>query len=202
MAGTKTNSNLVEQEKLDQWLEQAVAGDLVAFEALYELYSQPIFTFCFFRAPTKSDAEDLTAQVFMKAWQAIGRYRVGEAPFLAWLYRIAHNTVANYYRDRQRHPEVADAGLDDNLLENIEDQGELGSDPLEAIFRQTQRETLKKALERLTKEQQQVVYLRFIEDWSHAQIASLIGKKENAVRGIQFRALSSLEKILSKKDLV
>jgi len=185
--------------QFDAWIVAAVAGDAHAFDELYRLYSQQIYSYCFYRVNNQEDAEDLTAQTFFKAWQAIGRYRPGEAPFLAWLYRIAHNLVVNYYKSRKRHFEIADAGLDEHFVESLEDGGE---SPLEALFKRGQQEELKRAMAELTEEQQQVLYLRFIEDWSHAQIANYLGKKEGAVRALQFRAVAMLEKILSRERVL
>lgn len=120
-----------------KYLKAAVNGDMTAFGELYRLYSEPIFRYCSYRVTNEHDAEDLTAQVFLRAWQAIGRYQIGGAPFEAWLYRIAHNLVINYQQNRRLHLEMADAGLDDHFLESIEDSEKLTSNPFETAFKRS-----------------------------------------------------------------
>jgi RNA polymerase sigma-70 factor (ECF subfamily) len=196
--GSRASSGLNQPEG---WLRSAIAGDVDAFGELYQLHARAIFGYCLHRVHTPADAEDLAAQVFLKAWEALPRFEMERAPFEAWLFRIAHNLVVNYYRHHQRHPEVADAGLEPTLVESFSEEAALveGRSPLQNLFVLSDYTALYSALEKLNEEQRQVIYLRFMQNMSHAQIGAMLGKKEGTIRGIQFRAMEALEKILTKE---
>jgi RNA polymerase sigma-70 factor (ECF subfamily) len=111
---------------------------------------------------------------------------------LVWLYAIARNLLINYNRQNR-------------VRDHYETQGETrveqaalstGGDPLRAALRQSENEALVKAFEQLNEEQQQVIYYRFVENWSHAEVARAMRKSEGAVRALQFRALESMRRIL------
>jgi RNA polymerase sigma-70 factor, ECF subfamily len=190
-------SDAKDEQQLRQWVHAAIGGDKKAFEQIYTLYAAPIYRYCAYRVATPTEAEDLTAEVFLRAWQAIGQFKLNTAPFLAWLYRIAHNLIINYHSKMQNQREAADASFDDSFLEKITAE-DLDSNPLDNSIRKVQNATLKLAFNRLPEEQRQVIYWRFIEELSHAEIATLIGKNEGTVRGIQYRALQALGKLLDK----
>jgi RNA polymerase sigma-70 factor (ECF subfamily) len=191
----------VDSTQATGWLHAAVAGNVEAFGQLYRLHASQIYRYCAYRVANPTEAEDLTAEVFLKAWQAIGRYQIGAVPFSAWLYRIAHNQVVNHHQRFQRRTEAADADLDEFMVENITDPGE-ANDPLAYIIQNVKHEALRQALASLPEEPQQVLFFRFVEGWSHAQVAALLGKSEGTVRGIQYRALEALAKILDRGTFV
>src|SRR5436305_2441957 len=85
-------------------IELAIAGDEHAFAALYDRHLDRVFRHIYYRVGNRADAEDLTQQVFLKAWQAVGRYRQTGAPFIAWLLTIAHNLVVSFYRKGKEVP--------------------------------------------------------------------------------------------------
>ena len=89
-----------------------------AFGVLYERYLERIYNYVYFRVGNVDDAEDLTAKVFFKALKSIGGYKHMGLPFSAWLYRIAHNLIANYHRDRARSREVS---IEDLILPSTAD---------------------------------------------------------------------------------
>ncbi len=180
----------------------ASQGDAGAFGELYQLYARPIYTYCAYRVESRADAEDLAAQVFLKGWQAIRQYQPEVGPILNWLYQIAHNLIVNHYKSRKYQSEVADASFEDYFLENIKDEHDPEAEVVEDLMRRMHKVALRQAVQNLPEEQQQVIYFRFVEDWSHAQIAALLGKKEGTVRAIQFRAISTLGKILAKEGYV
>jgi len=97
----------------DETLERAIGGDREAFGQLYEQYVGRIYNYIYYRTGNAYDAEDLTERVFMRALRHIGRYNQRGLPFSAWLYRIAHNLVANWHRDNSRRKEIP---LDDGIL--------------------------------------------------------------------------------------
>jgi RNA polymerase sigma-70 factor (ECF subfamily) len=185
------------EPQIKKLVAAASAGESIAFERLYNLYAETIYRYCAFRVAAPTEAEDLTAEVFLRAWQAIGQFKVSNAPFLAWLYRIAHNLIINHKQQKSNLKEAADASFEDYFLESVQAE-DLESNPLDRSLRQVESDTLKLAFSRLSVEYQQVLYLRFIEELSHAQIASIIGKNEGTVRGIQYRALQALGKLIDK----
>ncbi|HEX2913302.1 MAG TPA: RNA polymerase sigma factor [Chloroflexia bacterium] len=176
----------------------AIKGDVEAFGGLYELYYEKVFRYCAYRVRLRTEAEDLTAEVFLKAWQAIPRYRMASAPFLAWLYRIAHNVLFNYRRKLNQLYEAADSGLDQFLVESILDEN-LSNNPLKSLIQQSQHRSLYQALTQLPVDQQNVLYFRFVEGLSHNDIAVILDKNASTVRGIQFRALEALASRLNKE---
>jgi len=173
-----------------QLVSQAKTGDSDAFGKLYDSYLERIYRFVYFRVEDQQTAEDITSQVFLKAWENLGRFQIGGAPFLAWLYTIAHNAVIDYYRTRK-----VTAALDDVRL----------SDPGHAEFVENgidsavEMESIKTALSTLTDDQRQVLLLKFIDEMSNEEIARHLGKREGAIRALQMRGLKALAKRLAEK---
>ncbi len=167
---------------------RAAKHDPEAFALLYDRFVDKIYKYIYYKVGTKSDAEDLTAQVFLKAWEAIGKYRVTEHPFSAWLYRIAHNLVVDYFRTRRDAVPIEEAT---RLEEKQADLDDLTEAHLTA-------ETLQRAISRLTRDQQQVIILRFLEGYSTEQVAEIMGKGQGAVRTLQHRALAGLERVFRR----
>jgi RNA polymerase sigma-70 factor (ECF subfamily) len=171
-------------------VELAVSGDFDSFAALYSRYLDAIYRYIFYRTGDTQDAEDLTEQVFLNAWQARSNYRPVGSCFVNWLYRIAHNIVVDYHRRRKiitNEPLRSDIVLPDVPQEPA----------LETIILAEECAALALAIARLPEESQQVIILRFIEGLGHAEIAQILDKSEVACRGIQHRALASLNKSLT-----
>ncbi len=171
---------------------EATQGKLTAFEQLYNQHADQIYRYIYYRVSNQSDAEDLVAQTFLQAWTAITNYKPNGSPFVAWLYTIAHNLVVNYYKKSERQ-----AKLQMPLTDWMADvQGQ--QDPYRELNTRLRNEALRRAILQLGTEQQQIIYFRYVEDWSHQQIAALLGKTEAAVRVIQFRAQRALRQLLEK----
>ncbi len=166
----------------DALLEQACHGDGDAFTGLYELYLQPVYRHIHYRVGLLADVEDLTQEVFIRAWRGIGRYKRGTSPFLAWLYTIAHNLVIDYYRKNGRQHQVSIDGLLQLAC------GEQDTE-LEAVL---DLQVVRELLARLPRDQQQVLMLRFVEGLDYEAVATTLGKSQGAVRVIQLRALRRL----------
>lgn len=174
-------------------VECAVAGDANAFGELYLLHMDAIYRYVYYRVGETSDAEDLTEQVFLKAWEALPGYKQRGNPFTSWLYRIAHNAVVDHHR-RQKptvtmsSPEQVDwEGEQPTSLERV----------VEAVIKAEEATALAAAIAQLPEEQQQVIILRFVEGLRHAEVARVVGKSEGACRVIQHRALTALNQLLS-----
>jgi RNA polymerase sigma-70 factor (ECF subfamily) len=168
----------------DDILIKAIAGDKEAFGILYERYVGRIYTYIYYRTGNMHDAEDLTARVFYRAIEHIGRYRQRGVPFSAWLYRIAHNLVANWHRDRQRRQEVP---IDEviNLQARI--------DPPELTMMNTMDvERLMKVIQSLSPERQELIILKFVQEMSNAEIGRIMRRSEGAIKSLYHRTLLSL----------
>jgi RNA polymerase sigma-70 factor (ECF subfamily) len=166
----------------------AARQDAKAFAQLYDRFVDRIYRYIYYKVGSKSDAEDLTAQVFLKAWEAIGHYRLTERPFSAWLYRIAHNLVVDHFRTRRDSVPI------DDLINSDEKDTDLDS----LTQRHLTAETLRRAIRRLTIDQQQVIILRFLEGYSTEEVAKIMGKGQGAVRTLQHRALAGLARIFRR----
>ncbi len=170
-------------------LQRALDGDRNAYGAFYEELLERIYRYMFYRTGNVQDAEDLTETVFLKAWEALHRTRQVPDDPMAWLYRIAHNVVVDFYRTR-KHP----VALEDAPLPPSEStvEGELTlQEDLERMIR---------ALKRLPPTYQQVLVCRFIQGLSHRETARVLDTSEANVRVLQYRALRRLREILSQEQ--
>ena len=159
--------------------------DSTMFAHLYNCHVNKIFKYIYGKVGKTAEAEDLTAQVFMKAWQAIGRYRRTEYPFSAWLFRIAHNLVVDYFRTRRETLSI----------ERLPFEIDAGMDSLDAVTQRSLTATdLRRAIAQLTEGQRQVIELKFLEGYSTEETARIISKDEGAVRALQHRALIALKR--------
>lgn len=173
-----------------QLAERAAKRDQQAFSKLYDLYADKIFKYIYYKSGRTDEAEDLTAQVFLKAWEAIENYRWEGYPFSTWLYRIAHNQMIDYYRThRETFP------LDTARAR------ESGTDPLEAAERTFTSSQIRQALQHLTHDQQRVIVLRFLEGYSTSEVAAIMDKDPDAIRALQHRALRALQPWMSEEKV-
>ncbi len=175
----------------DAWINalvgQAQAGDAAAFGGLYDLYAPRVYRFLVARVHEPADAEDLLQQVFIKVVEALPRYQVRGMPWSAWLFRIARNVVVDFVRaDRHTEPIEHAAGRHDERL-----------DPAAQLELAGSQSRVRAALDALTPEQRDVVIYRFFADLSISEIALVTGKREGAIRALQFRALGTLRTMLA-----
>lgn len=173
---------LIEQAKTDQ----------DAFGQLYEIYVDRIYNYVYYRTSNVADAEDLTAKIFMRAMQHIGRYEDKGVPFSAWLYRIAHNLVANWHRDNSRRQMVA---LDDISQWHVSSES-----PEFAAQLMEDTEALLAAIRRLPADRQELLILKFVERLPNAEIGAIMGRSEGAIKSLYHRTLLSLRDDLHGKD--
>ena len=179
-----------EARRVRQLVEQAQAGDREALEELYLIHFDRIYSYLHVSVGNRHDAEDLTTQTFLKMLEKIGSFKWQSAPFSAWLFRIAHNLAMDHFRSRRRwQPEE----------EVPEPPGEEEPSAELAAMRTIGRESMLKLIERLSPEQQQVLTLKFVFNFSNAEAATILGKTEGAVKSLQHRALVSLQKQLEQQ---
>ncbi len=168
----------------DAVLQRASQGDNIAFGVLYERYVGRIFNYVYYRTGSASDAEDLTARVFFRAMRHIGSYTNRGLPFSAWLYRIAHNLVANWHRDNSRRKEIP---LDEAISFRTP-----AEHPESSVVDLEERERLLKVIRCLPDDRQQLLILKFVDHFSNAEIAQIMGRTEGAVKSLYHRTLLSL----------
>ncbi|MFC1892861.1 RNA polymerase sigma factor [Chloroflexota bacterium] len=174
---------------IDLLVIKAAGGDADAFGRLYDMYVDRAYRHVYYRVGTAEDTEDLTQQVFLRAWQAIGRYKKTSSPFLAWLMKISHNLVIDFYRSKKDK-----AYLDFEIVAS-----DSHSSPERVAETEFDQQQVRRAILRLPADQQQVVLMSFIEGFSYAEIASTLGKSEGAIRVIQHRALKKMRNILEEE---
>lgn len=164
--------------------------DKAAFGQLYERYVTRIYNYMYYRTSNHQEAEDLTAKVFMRALKHIHTYDERGVPFSAWLYRIAHNLVANWYRDHSRRTIIP--------LEDFVGKSTPADEPEDATEEKEEREQLLEAIRRLPSDRQQLLILKYVERLSNAEIGHLMDKTEGAVKSLYYRTLSVLRDDLQK----
>ena len=166
-------------------VELAQRGDRGALETLYLLHFDRIYSYLHMSVGNRHDAEDLTTQTFLKMLEAIGRFRWRSAPFSAWLFRIAHNLAMDHFRASRRLQPEEDVP---------EPEGAEESSAEEAALESIGRRSMLELIEKLSLEQQQVLMLKFVFNFSNAEAGTVLGKSEGAVKSLQHRALASLQK--------
>jgi RNA polymerase sigma-70 factor (ECF subfamily) len=169
-------------------LIQRAKRDAEAFGELYERYVDRIYNYIFYRVGDTAEAEDLTARVFYQALGSIGAYKSRGVPFVAWLYRIAHNLVANWYRDRSRHKNVR--------LDDIATLPAHGDSPHQRAEQNEEARILLGAIRRLPARQQELLILKFSEGLSNEEIGRIMGCTEGAIKALYHRTLVALRKEL------
>lgn len=158
--------------------------DKEAFGEIYERYLTKIYNYIYYRTGNQQDAEDLTAKVFYRALSHIENYVDKGVPFQAWLYRIAHNLVANFHRDKGRRKIIA---LDDYVAYTLQSDA-----PDKKVESSEQKDQLMDAIRRLPADRQQLIILKFIEQKSNADIGTIMNRTEGAVKSLYHRTLLSL----------
>ncbi|MBI4286578.1 MAG: sigma-70 family RNA polymerase sigma factor [Chloroflexi bacterium] len=172
------------QEPEESLVSRAVAHDKEAFTTLYDTFVGRVYNHVRYRVPDQSEAEDITQEVLIRAWKAIGKFKQTGAPFVAWLIKIARNLITDYYRSRKQCIPLDEVGAFSIAGKNPEDAIENGID-------------VRKALSKLKGVKQQVIMLRFVDGLSYAETAAVLHKSEGAIRIIQYRALNDLKCILN-----
>ena len=171
----------------------AAKVDSEAFGLLYERYVERVYNYIYYRTGSVYDAEDLTERVFMRAMRHIHNYSDRGLPFSAWLYRIAHNLVANWYRDNSRRKEVP---LEESLTVHPRSEH-----PEQELLRVEERERLLGVLREIPADRQQLILLKFVEHLSNAEIAAIMGRTEGAIKSLYHRTLLSLRDELDAAGL-
>jgi RNA polymerase sigma-70 factor (ECF subfamily) len=182
---TGTNTQPIKGQLERELVQRACRGDADAFGQLYDSCLNRVYRYIYFRVSDDDTAEDLTSKVFLKAWEHLPRFKSGTSPFIAWLYTIAHNMVVDHYRVTRPSVELDEAR---NLP---------AGDPLpDAQYElRSDVQALRRALDKLTREQRDVVTMKLLDGMSTDEIAARMRKSPGAVRALQMRGLQALAKI-------
>jgi RNA polymerase sigma-70 factor (ECF subfamily) len=169
-------------------VERAQGGDRAALEELYLMHFDRIYSYLHLSVGNRHDAEDLTNQTFVKMLESIQRFEWRKVPISAWLFRIAHNLAVDHFRAGRRwHPQE----------EVPESAGTAERSAEDAAFDSLGRRSMLEMIEGLSPDQRQVLTLKFVFDFSNAEVATILGKTEGAVKSLQHRALGSLQRQLT-----
>ncbi len=181
-----------ETQHITQLIACAQQGDSDATGELYEAHRQSVFRYLYYRTGDTQVADDLTSEVFLRMIRALNGYKVQEVAFQAWLFQIAHNLLNDHYRKMTVRNHVT---LEENLMD----------DPINPRTRPVERRlnsvSLRKALDLLSIEQRDVIVLRFITGMPISEVAQTLNKSEDAVKGLQRRALANLRGVLSDWEI-
>jgi RNA polymerase sigma-70 factor (ECF subfamily) len=176
-------------EENDSTLIARAREDPEAFGALYERYVDRIYGYIWYRTGNDQDAEDLTARTFYRAMNHFPGYEDRGAPLSAWLYRIAHNLVANWHRDQSRRRVVS---LEDLVLRAPRAKG-----PAARSEKLDDEDVLLAAVRRLAPDRQQLVILKHVEGLTNAEIGEIMGRTEGAIKSLYHRTLVTLREDLA-----
>lgn len=185
-SGERVPHKLEDEARL---IERARQGDRQAVAELYRAHVDTVHRYVYARVRDEHVAEDLTAQVFLQAIEGLPGYEVTGAPFMAWLYRIAHARVVDHYRRQGRRQEVS---LPETLVAD-------GPRPEDYVQAEADWAMAIDLLAQLTDDQQDVMILRFIGEMSLEQVARTLGKTLGAAKALQYRALASLARLVEEQ---
>ena len=173
-------------KKDEKALINAAKNDPAAFGELYQRYVERIYNYIYYRTGSVKDAEDLTGRVFFKAMNHIKRYKHMGLPFSAWLYRIAHNLVANFHRDQSRKKEIP--------LESVSGQVAIQRDsqPEVEVAHSQEVDDLLEQIRDLAPDRQELLILKFVDQLSNAEIGQVMRKSEGAIKSLYHRTLVEL----------
>lgn len=178
-------------DKEQELIRKAQRGDPLAFGELYECHAPAIFRYLFAHLDSRMDAEDLTGEVFLKAWKSLSRYNERGVPFLAFLFRIARNILVDHYRRSNRQEDKTPEELDTFRKDGI-------AEPIEVVGSQMEHQHIMQTLANLRSDYQSVLTLRFISGFSPEETAQVMERSVGAIRVLQHRALAALRQELEK----
>ena len=176
------------EEKL---IKDAIRGISSAFGTLYDHYQPMIYRFILVKVASREEAEDITHQVFLSAWQNVRTYKHRGHPFSSWLYQIARNQVIDHYRSKKG--EISLEAIDPEFFVS---PASVNAD----LAVKLEVEKVRLAINQLKPDYQDVIIMRFVEDISLKETAAVMQKTEGAVKLIQHRAVKELQKILGTKQ--
>lgn len=170
-------------------LQRATQLETQALAEVYDTYSPGIYRYAVRLLGDVTLAEDCVAETFTRFLKSLQEGRGPRENLRAFLYRIAHNLIVDTYRRQENTSALDDAFRSEESV------------PEEEAARHIRQKEVREAIHHLTPDQQQVIALKYLEEWSNEEIAMALKKPVGAVKSIQHRALRSLYRLLSKKEL-
>ncbi len=193
--GSRPGGTAADPQEDERAIESALVArakkDSQAFGELYERYVDRIYSYVYSRVQNVEDAEDLTARIFYRALDRLDRYEDRGLPFGAWLFRIAHNLVANWHRDQGRRTFVP--------IDGIVFRAEGREEPEATAERREGEDALWAAIERLPEERRLLLFHKFGDQLTNIEIGELMQKSEGAIKSLYFRTLAALRKDLGEQ---
>ena len=179
-------SPLLEQAADTALVEACLAGRREAFDVIVTRYRRQVYQLCYRFVGNHEDASDLTQDVFVRAYRALGRFR-GQSSLSTWLYRIGVNVSLNKVGAKRPSPgTLADT---ERLPAQVES-------PVDALLRGERAARVRAAIQRLPRKQRATLILRVYHDLPHDEIAKIVGSSAGAVKANFFHALNNLKKLL------
>ena len=177
-------------ESEDYLVRQAIKRDRAAFSSLYDSNIDKVYRHVYYKVSNQSDTEDITQEVFVRAWKSIDRYKQTGAPFVTWLTTIASNLIADHYRKRQKLVKLNETFIQYTGKNEInpEEQAEINFN----------NSLIKEAVLKLKGDKQKVILMHFVDGLSCEEIAKALNKSEGNIRVIQYRALTDLKRLLTR----
>lgn len=180
----------LEQNHILELVKQTQSGDQAAFAALYDEFAQRLYAFIRIKVSSSEESEDILQEVFLKAWTGCRSLSLKDLNFSAWLYRVASNTINDYYRKKYREPEITP-------LENAAEIANEDSPAIDAGAR-LQKNVIAKTMGQLPPHYKEVIELRFMQDFSVKDTAEIMGKNSITIRVWQHRAIKQLEQLFKQ----
>lgn len=181
----------MEASTMEKLVRASQTGDQEAFALLYDEFATKIYKFITFKISDTEQAEDLLQEVFIKAWRGCGSLDLHNLNFSAWLYTIAGNTVNDYFRKVYRRPQTVSLNEEIDIIAT--------DDTSTQADNSINSDIVQKALSNLPTNYKQVLELRFIENFSVEETATILKKSNVTVRVLQYRALKKLEGLFKHK---
>jgi RNA polymerase sigma-70 factor, ECF subfamily len=172
-------------------IRRAQEGDAETISALYQRYHLSIFRYLYYRVGDREIAEDLTSEVFVRMLRFLGGFKPPSGSFQAWLFQIARNISTDHFRKVGTQKVVE---LEEDLIAS-------DADPDAAVDQLLTSEKLRRALKKLNEEQREVIILRFVAEMPISEVAAALNKTEDAIKGLQRRALLALRAVLTDGEI-
>ncbi|MDO8716088.1 MAG: sigma-70 family RNA polymerase sigma factor [Dehalococcoidales bacterium] len=183
------------QNSEESLVRQAKEGEKQAFAQLYEAHFERVYRYVAFKIGDRTEAEDMTQQVFLNAYQSLSTFNWKGTPVSAWFFRIAHNQIVDHLRRKEKQTKrQAELSLNESITGRNED-------PVAAAELSMDKERLSAATKQLTEAQREVISLRFAGDLPIAEVARIMGKKPGAIKALQHSAVIALRKAFSGREL-
>ena len=187
------SQDATEDSQLAGLVVKAQQGNRKAFERLFDRFHNEVFRMVYYRTQSQQDAEDLTQEIFIRAYKKIPRLKAA-ARFRSWLFSIAVNRVRDFYRKKRIQDFFSLSDMDEDSLPVHNSQNRESPAPIQNLIKQDFWRQVEKFLGRLSKMEREVFLLRFLDQLTIAEISRVLKKSESAVKTHLYRALIKFKK--------